>query len=112
MHLSDLKYNITKTARFISDEEQKNKISNSEPPENFEWFNVKNLHVHHKYYKMGLKPWEYPDDALETYCWICHENLHKEQKIDVYTKEGIKASDLTPCVRCFGAGHFPEYNHV
>lgn len=33
----------------------------------------KELQVHHKAYKKGLKPWEYPDDMLITLCSDCHE---------------------------------------
>lgn len=32
-----------------------------------------NLQVHHKKYVRGRKPWEYPDEQLETLCWRCHE---------------------------------------
>lgn len=31
------------------------------------------LHVHHRYYLNGHKPWEYPDTALTTLCADCHE---------------------------------------
>jgi|SRR6185436_14576533 len=31
------------------------------------------LEVHHKYYVRGRKPWEYPDEALESLCHECHE---------------------------------------
>jgi len=31
------------------------------------------LHVHHKYYRRGADPWDYPDDALKTLCEDCHE---------------------------------------
>ena len=34
------------------------------------------LHVHHKYYVQGRKPWNYPDWALETTCAECHSALH------------------------------------
>lgn len=33
---------------------------------------LSNLQVHHKYYKPNTMPWEYPDDALVTYCELCH----------------------------------------
>jgi hypothetical protein len=35
------------------------------------------LHVHHLYYEKGLKPWEYPDSALVTYCELCHDGAPK-----------------------------------
>ena len=33
----------------------------------------KTLHVHHGYYKRGLMPWEYPDEAYHCLCFECHE---------------------------------------
>jgi len=76
------------------------------------WLICKNLHVHHKYYQIGNQPWEYPNDALVTLCWNCHEELHKNEKIPYLDKENRQIGNLTPCPRCFGAGCFPEYNHV
>lgn len=38
------------------------------------------LHVHHKYYKNGLFPWEYHDDALITFCAECHDIEHERIK--------------------------------
>lgn len=32
------------------------------------------LHVHHRYYENGRKPWEYPINSLATLCANCHEN--------------------------------------
>lgn len=31
------------------------------------------LHIHHKYYQSGKKPWEYPDEALISACKHCHQ---------------------------------------
>jgi 5-methylcytosine-specific restriction endonuclease McrA len=31
------------------------------------------LHVHHKKYRKGADPWDYPDDELITLCAPCHE---------------------------------------
>lgn len=44
------------------------------------------LHVHHTYYKHGLLAWEYPDEALTTLCSVCHEELHKKEKIPIKRK--------------------------
>lgn len=33
------------------------------------------LHVHHKYYTKGRKPWEYEDHELVTLCVHCHEDI-------------------------------------
>lgn len=35
----------------------------------------KQLHVHHNYYISKRDPWEYPDSALKTLCWACHEEI-------------------------------------
>ena len=35
----------------------------------------KTLVVHHRYYKRGAKPWDYPTGALVTLCEGCHEDL-------------------------------------
>lgn len=45
---------------------------------------TKELHVHHKTYKKGAKPWEYDNDSLITLCHDCHENETQEKK-ELYT---------------------------
>jgi hypothetical protein len=45
------------------------------------------LHVHHHYYKNGREPWEYEDEALVTYCIVCH-------KVVEYLKEIQNAKAL------------------
>lgn len=39
----------------------------------------KTLHVHHKLYEKGLKPWEYENELLQCLCETCHtmEEYHK-----------------------------------
>jgi hypothetical protein len=76
------------------------------------WIFNGTLHVHHEYYKIGLMPWEYEDEALITLCWSCHENLHNNKKVPVFDIDGNEISSYTPCNRCNGAGEFPEYIHV
>lgn len=78
----------------------------------FNWSEVKNLHVHHKYYQMGKLPWDYPNEALVTLCWSCHEDIHKKEKTKWLDENGQIVGLLTPCPRCFGAGDFPEFNHI
>lgn len=70
------------------------------------------LHVHHKYYKLGLKPWEYPDEALISLCWQCHMKLHEFELVPVFNADDILVTSYHPCLRCFGAGYFPEYKHI
>lgn len=31
------------------------------------------LHIHHKQYIKGNKPWEYENESLITYCKVCHK---------------------------------------
>ena len=35
----------------------------------------KTLNVHHKFYRKGADPWDYPDHALTTLCEECHEEI-------------------------------------
>ncbi len=70
-------------------------------------------HVHHKYYILNALAWDYPDNALELLCHKCHFEFHKKNIVPIYLNN--KLNDImrcTPCYRCFGAGHFPEYNYV
>lgn len=80
--------------------------------EHFEWIYVTGLHIHHTYYQEGLLPWEYPDSSLQTLCWHCHEELHKNEKVPVLNEQGIEYRKLTPCVRCCGLGYLPHYHYV
>jgi hypothetical protein len=48
------------------------------------------LHVHHLYYKFGLKPWEYPSESLVTLCDYCHSKIHN----DLSEKAGIIAFEM------------------
>ena len=77
-----------------------------------DWTNVSGLHVHHLYYKLRTKPWEYKDEALITLCWICHEEIHKNSTIDIYNEKGIKINSIKSCKRCYGAGFIPQFKHV
>ncbi len=71
------------------------------------------LHVHHKYYILSKNPWDYPEEALVTLCNWCHWKFHEENIVPVYETEGLyNELDLTPCLRCSGAGMFPEFTHV
>jgi hypothetical protein len=73
---------------------------------------VAGLHIHHHYYQEDRMAWEYPDKALTTLCWQCHETLHKNEKVKVLDSKGRVIGERTTCSRCFGAGVFPEYSHV
>ena len=48
------------------------------------------MNIHHKYYVNSIAPWDYPNEALETLCSSCHNELHKENKIGKFeTKEAL-----------------------
>lgn len=85
--------------------------SNRSHAESKEWVFVNGLHIHHKYYKLGKKPWEYPNEALTTLCFLCHEKLHKESKISVFDQNDNCIDNLVPCSKCSGSGHLPEFNY-
>ena len=55
----------------------------------------KNLHAHHRSYKRGAKPWEYPGESLECLCEECH--LVATQQRDSLNKEleSIDADSLS-----------------
>lgn len=40
----------------------------------------KTLHVDHKLYRKGAKPWEYSDEELEALCEDCHEEIGRVRK--------------------------------
>lgn len=73
---------------------------------------IRGLHVHHKYYQKNKLPWDYPDNALVTLCWLCHKKLHAKEKIKILDEQGEEVGTYTCCFRCGGSGYFPEYNHV
>jgi hypothetical protein len=72
------------------------------------------LQVHHRYYVDDKLLWDYPDAALMTLCFTCHEELHKRKRIPVYAEadEWMMQRNMQPCSRCGGAGYFPEYKHI
>lgn len=76
------------------------------------WIDVRFLHIHHKYYMLDTVPWDYPDEALQTLCWQCHENLHKTGTIEVFNKGLELQGNYEVCPRCFGAGYLPQFSHV
>ncbi|MFC3809326.1 hypothetical protein [Lacihabitans lacunae] len=96
---------------------QEFKLLTSEPSKEtlenvVEWYHLRNLHVHHNYYQIGYKAWEYSNDALLTLCWECHENLHKKTKIKILGRNGEFLEEKNVCKRCYGAGYLQEFSHV
>ncbi len=72
------------------------------------------LQIHHRYYVINKLPWDYPDDALMTLCKECHTKLHEAGHVLVYEEvEGkLVRRKLKPCIRCLGAGFFPQWEHI
>lgn len=87
-------------------------LENEQSLTDLNWVFMLGLHIHHNYYIKDLKAWEYKDDALKTLCYDCHETLHKNELIPVYNNEYKLIGNFHYCLRCHGAGVFPEYNHV
>lgn len=77
------------------------------------WEEVKGLHVHHSYYQIGLKPWEYPLESLTTLCADCHKEIHENNLIKVLNQDGTLRAQLKliPCDKCKGTGYLPEYHY-
>lgn len=74
------------------------------------------LHVHHKYYIVGRKPWDYSNEVLVTLCSDCHKKIHKLKITEVpfynLTPNGLKIKlEYTPCQRCDGMGYLEEYRY-
>ncbi len=66
-----------------------------------------NLQVHHFYYKYGLMPWEYPDEALITYCDLCHEKTEFIKKLtglaySVLHQLGFPNTDISEVIELVG----------
>jgi 5-methylcytosine-specific restriction endonuclease McrA len=70
------------------------------------------LHVHHKYYILISKAWQYNNDALITLCSSCHQDIHDKNLIPVYTNGFMTQKlNLTKCPRCNGSGYLGEYHY-
>jgi hypothetical protein len=72
------------------------------------------LHVHHNYYIIENLPWEYDNSVFITLCGMCHNDLHKNSTVPIYTKRDgfLERLNYTPCCRCNGTGYFQEYRHI
>ena len=73
------------------------------------------LNIHHKYYILGRKPWEYDNDALITLCPHCHQKRHLQTKIPLFELNNHQLrqikDNLQICDRCGGAGYLPQYHY-
>jgi hypothetical protein len=76
------------------------------------WHYVGGLHIHHTYYQKGRLPWEYPNNSLDTLCWLCHEKIHQNTTIEVKDPITKKSEFMKRCSKCHGAGIIPYYHHI
>lgn len=74
-------------------------------------------HVHHTYYVKNRLSWDIDDEALETLCVKCHEDVHN--RIDIPVKIENERGELVVvdkykfvCNRCGGHGYLPQFKHV
>jgi 5-methylcytosine-specific restriction endonuclease McrA len=51
------------------------------------------LHVHHKRYYPGKKPWEIEDEYLITLCYSCHEKEHKGKSLSSFVVKNKQKQD-------------------
>ncbi len=80
--------------------------------QNYKWRVAPALHVNHLYYRKSFNPWDYPDEALQTICWECHEQLNKNKSVPYLNETGIQIRTINPCKKCYGAGFLPGYQEA
>lgn len=82
--------------------------------EKLQLFKFRALNIHHEYYLLGKKPWEYSNDALVTLCSECHQKRHLHQKTPIYevVNNNRKISCYARlCNKCNGTGYLPQYSY-
>ena len=45
------------------------------------------LNAHHLAYRVGLKPWDYPQSWVITLCRVCHKAEHEKNDISTFFKK-------------------------
>jgi len=72
------------------------------------------LNVHHKKYIFNILPWENYNNDFETFCIWCHLEIHNTEEIKCYNliNDRLIPAKMTPCLRCFGKGKLPQYEHI
>lgn len=50
------------------------------------------LHIHHKYYESNCEVWEYPDEALITYCKHCHAATEHMKDLNCFVSSPLVAA--------------------
>ena len=68
---------------------------------------TKTLHVHHKAYKPGCKPWEYENDWLMAVCEDCHQFEYEDRSnaeakiLHTFRMAGLSFGDLHEMANLF-----------
>ena len=68
--------------------------------------------MHHTLYIINRLPWQYDDEDLVTLCNSCHENLHNNENVKVYSEQKFNILKFGFCDRCGGKGYFKEYRKI
>lgn len=74
--------------------------------------NFLSLHVHHKCYRSDHQIWNQNNLEYITLCNICHDTIHRNQKIPFYDKHQNVTHFMEACDRCNGSGHIDQYKHI
>ncbi len=70
------------------------------------------LQVHHKYYILDKLPWDYPEESLITLCINCHQKIHDNSSIPIFSDDTLTNQlENTKCRTCNGSGYRPEYHY-
>lgn len=75
------------------------------------WHLLHGLLVRHKFFQPGKKLWEYPTEALETLCYLCHKDRHEGGTTPAYDEEMNSIGECHHCPQCHGAGWLPQYHY-
>jgi hypothetical protein len=72
------------------------------------------LDVHHLYYVIGKRAWDYPYEALTRLCRDCHTKVHQASKVPFFEEKNGKLveSEWVVCSKCGGVGWFECYKHI
>lgn len=70
------------------------------------------LEVHHTRYILNRLPWDYDNDDLITLCNHCHTEFHQNNKVPVYSENGLKDLEYKMCDKCNGIGYISQYLHI
>ena len=73
--------------------------------------NESTLHVHHRYYKKGCNPWDYPMESLVVLCEGCHDSEREGRKgVEATLLDAMREKFFASDVLDFAIGiHFMKF---